>query len=182
MKVTVERVQTSVLPFDLAALKEHLRIDHSDDDMGLKRIGRTAAAEIEQAAQTALLAQTIRMTFCDLPEGATRIALSIGPALLSAPVSMTVNGQAFTAFDLVGGARPFLRLHRGHQIASEALVVIQYGAGFGEAPEAIPSDLAHALLDQAAMLYDGRGPQDAKALTSSPHMARIVARYRGVSM
>ncbi|SIS93432.1 hypothetical protein SAMN05878426_1206 [Phaeovulum vinaykumarii] len=35
-------------------------------------------------------------------------------------------------------------------------------------------------MDQAALHYDGRSPMDAKALSTSPHMARVGARYRGV--
>ncbi len=37
-------------------------------------------------------------------------------------------------------------------------------------------------MDQAALHYDGRSPMGAKSLTTSPHMARVAARYRGVQV
>jgi len=37
-------------------------------------------------------------------------------------------------------------------------------------------------MDQVALHYDGRSPMDAKSLTTSPHMARVAARYRGVQV
>lgn len=184
MKIAIERIKPVALPFFLDDLKEHVRVDgnHTDDDRTLTRMGKAAAEEIEHTAQIALLTQDIRLTIIDLPAGSGSIPLPIGPVVSSEPITVAVDGMHFTAFDMISGKRPFLRLHSGSQIATKALVLVQYKAGHGAGANAIPSDLAQALLDQAAMHYDGRGPQDAKALTSSPHMARIVARYRGVAM
>lgn len=182
MRIAVERIKPVALPFILDDLKGHVRVDGADDDSALTRMGRTAAEEIEHCAQIALLTQDIRLTILDLPAGSGSIPLPIGPVIASEPITVAIDGLPFTEFDLIGGKRPFLRLRSGSQIATKALVLVQYKAGYGATSEAIPSDLAQALLDQAAMHYDGRGPQDAKALTSSPHMARIVARYRGVAL
>lgn len=184
MKIAIERIKPVALPFFLDDLKEHVRVDsnHTDDDRSLTRMGKAAAEEIEHCGQIALLAQDIRLTIIDLPAGSGSIPLPIGPVVASETITVVVDGLPFTEFDLISGKRPFLRLHSGSQIATTALVLVQYRAGYGASADAIPSDLTQALLDQAAMHYDGRGPQDAKALTSSPHMARIVARYRGVAL
>lgn len=44
----------------------------------------------------------------------------------------------------------------------------------------IPADLHFAIIDQAAMLYDSRGPDTDRPLGLSMAASRIVARYRGV--
>ena len=63
----------------------------------------------------------------------------------------------------------------------EARWIVTYEAGFGDEAAAVPADLAHAILDQAAALYDNRaGLAERNAQALSPHTARIAARYRGV--
>ena len=179
MKTLVHRTAISEnAPFSLAALKIHARVDHDDDDIALDQMGRTAAAEIEHFAQVALLDQTIRVTVLN-PEATIGVALPVGPYKAGSPITVTIDGQAFTAFSVIEGLRPYLCYQ---QPTRGSALVIEYQAGFGEEASGVPADLAQALLDQAVMHYDGRGPQDGKTLTTSPHMARIAARYRGVSL
>jgi hypothetical protein len=95
-------------------------------------------------------------------------------------VTCTIDAQPFTDFELVTGNRPYLRLGPSWYDMTPSRMSVEYVAGFGDAASDIPPDLAQAHADQAALHYDGRSPMDAKSLTSSPHMARIGARYRGV--
>lgn len=95
---------------------------------------------------------------------------------------MVIDGDAFSAFDFVGGNRPYIRWLASYHDLTPSRMTIEYQAGFGTAASDIPEDLAQALMDQAALHYDGRSPMDAKSLTTSPHMARIGARYRGVQV
>lgn len=44
----------------------------------------------------------------------------------------------------------------------------------------LPDDLRFAIIDQAAMLYDGRGGDTERPVGLSLAASRIVARYRGV--
>jgi uncharacterized phiE125 gp8 family phage protein len=182
MKMLVHRTPVAVAqPFDLDPVKLHLRVDHDEDDTAITNMGHTAAAEIEQFAQIALLTQTIRVTIFD-PCIGTYLNLPIGPVADDEAPTVTIDGEAFTGFELIGGNRPVIRWLTGYPDAPPGRMTITYLAGFGATAADIPADLAQALMDQAALHYDARSPMDARMLTTSPHMARIGARYRGVQL
>lgn len=185
MKVLVDRLATSpAFAIALDDLRHYLRItpDMGDiDDAELTRLGRAAAAEVEQFAQVALLDQTIRVTILDLAHG-DNVALPVGPVADGSSATVTVDGQPFTGFDLVTGLRPYLIWAASIRGKASACVVIEYPAGFGDKASDVPPDLAQAILDHAALTYDQRVPTEAKVLSRSPHLARVGARYRGVSV
>lgn len=180
MKMLVHRTAVSAaLAVALEDVAGHLRIDFPDDDDALTNIIHAATAEIEQFAQIALLTQTIRVTIFDPPRQAG-LNLPIGPVTDDDQPTVTIDGEAFTAFEFVGGNRPYIRWLADYHGLTPSRMTISYQAGFGADASDVPKDLAQAIMDQAALHYDGRSPMDAKSLTSSPHMARIAARYRGV--
>lgn len=180
MKMLVHRTAGGAeLPFVLEDLKLHLRVADASEDTAIQNIGQTAAAEVEQFAQIALLNQTIRVTIFD-PSQEYGLSLPIGPAADENVPIVTIDGEAFIAFDFVGGNRPYIRWSAPYHDLAPSRMTIEYLAGFGATAADVPSDLAQALMDQAALHYDGRSPMDARSLTTSPHMARIGARYRGV--
>lgn len=182
MKMLVHRTAGGVaLPFVLADLKLHLRAPDDAEDTAIQNIGETAAAEIEQFAQIALLTQTIRVTIFG-PSCDYGLSLPIGPVADEGTPTVTIDGEAFTAFDFVGGDRPYIHWLADYHNLTPSRMTIEYQAGFGGAAADVPPDLAQALMDQAALHYDGRSPMDAKSLTMSPHMARVAARYRGVQV
>ena len=182
MKMLMHRLMSSsALPFILGDLKLHLRASDDAEDAAIQNIGLTAAAEIEQFAQIALLTQTIRVTIFD-PDRESGLRLPIGPVADDDTPTVTIDGAAFTGFDFVAGNRPYIRWLTSYHDLTPSRVTIEYQAGFGLNADDIPEDLAQALMDQAALHYDGRSPMDAKSLTTSPHMARIGARYRGVQV
>ncbi|MEO1107228.1 MAG: hypothetical protein AAFX90_04825 [Pseudomonadota bacterium] len=183
MKMLVRRTMGSAkLPFYLDDLKLHLRVTDDVEDLAIQTIGQTAAAEIEQFAQIALLTQTIQvMIFDPLPDSGLR--LPIGPVVDDAVPTVDIDGTDFNAFDFVGGNRPYIRWLGEYHNLSPSRMTIDYQAGFGDAAADIPRDLAQALMDQAALHYDGRSPlHKQKWMTESPHMVRISARYRGVQI
>lgn len=180
MKTLVRRTPlTENPPFVLADLKGHHGMEGEDFDKELSTAGHAAALEIEHFGQLALLDQTIRVTILD-PQLGRGVSLPVGPMREGSPISITVDGEAFTEFAVVDGFRPYLHLRQG--IPQADRVVIEYRAGFGPEETDITEDLRTALWDQAKMHFDAKSPTDAKALTSSAHMARIAARYRGVSL
>lgn len=182
MKMLVERTPISTAaPVALAEVKEYTRIDTADFDATLNRAIKAAADEIENFGQVALLSQTIRVTVFDMVHG-RGFDLPIGPVADAATASVTIDGVAVIGFDLVGGMRPHLRWPEALRYEFSARVVIEYPAGFGDAAEDIPDDLAQAVIDQAALIFYGRAPQEAKLLSRSRHLARVGARYRGVSI
>lgn len=182
MKMLVHRTPISAnAPFNLSEVKEYARIAGPNDDVTLDRMSRAAAAEVEHFAQVALLSQTIHVTFLDLVHGAG-LTLPIGPVAADATATVTIDGQAITGFDLVTGTRPYLCWPASICGTASARVVIEYPAGFGDAAGDVPDDLSQAVLDQVALIFDERAPHEAKTLARSSHLARVGARYRGVSV
>lgn len=183
MKALVRRIhQETASPFDLGLLKGHLRVADDSEDAAITNIGLTAAAELEQFAQVALLMQKVRLTLigCDLSDGF--MPLPIGPVYDGSHLIVKADGQALPSMMLITGERPLLYWQDDLNSFSPHQLEIEYIAGFGSSAADIPADLIQALLDQAALHYDGRSPMDARSLTTSPHMARVGARYRGVQL
>ncbi|MCG7623010.1 hypothetical protein [Epibacterium sp. Ofav1-8] len=184
MKMLVRQTPVgSELPFVLDLLKGHIRADPSDtsEDVEITNLGLAAAAEIEQVSQIALLEKTVRVTVFEASMGELW-RLPIGPAKDTATPTVTINGQPFSDYTFFGGNRPHLKWGNSFANLSLSWVQIEYQAGFGDTASSIPADLSYALMDQAALLYDARSPLSTKSLTHSPHMARIGAKYRGVSL
>lgn len=182
MKMLLHRTPGSAeLPFFTDALKLHLRVDGDADLPAIINMGETAAAEVEQFGQLALLTQTIRVTIFN-PAQDYGLCLPIGPVADADVPTVTIDGEAFTDFDFAAGNRPYIRWLASFYTLTPIRMTIEYQAGFGATPSAIPPDLAQAIMDQAALHYDGRSPMDARSLTTSPHMARVGARYRGVQL
>jgi len=181
MTTLIDRTAISTAaPFDLADILAHVRVDTDEADDELTRMARTAAREFEQAAQVALLTQTIKVTLVS-PWPRSELRLPIGPADLVAPPVVTVDGAAFDGFQVLGEFRPVL-WSADYGTLGPDLVTIEYQAGFGPDETDIPLDIAEAIADQAALHFDGRSPMDRRDAMASPHFDRIVARYRGVAV
>jgi uncharacterized phiE125 gp8 family phage protein len=183
MKTIVHRVQTSQIdPFTLSGIKDYLRVTHDDEDLAITQMARASAAELEHFAQIALLTQTIRVTVFDPVWAQTYLSLPIGPVQEDAVATVTIDGEAFTAFDLVTGSRPSIRWLASYFDLQPTRITIEYQAGFGSTVPDIPPDLAQAIKDQTCLQYGGRSPFEKNMLTSSPQFARVGARHRGVSI
>lgn len=182
MKMLVQRTPvTDAAPFWLPDVQAHVRVSDEAEAATLEAMAATAAAEIEQFGQIALLYQTVRVTIFDRPTE-SYLRLPIGPVADDARPTVTIDGNPFTDFRFTGGIRPCITWGAGFNTLRPGWMSIEYQAGFGPTSADIPRDLGQALLDQTALHYDGRSPMDAKSLTTSPHMARIGARYRGVQI
>jgi uncharacterized phiE125 gp8 family phage protein len=183
MKMLVERtpVNPQAEPFDLASVKEHARVTTGDDDAALSNMARAAAAEVEQAAQCALLDQLIRVTVFS-PLADPFLMLPIGPLSVGSEPIVTIDGQPFTDFAFASGQRAVILWQSSFSTLTPSMMVIEYQAGFGSSWYDVPSDLQQAVLDQTALHYDGRSPMNPRDFSTSPHMSRIVARYRGVTL
>jgi len=173
---------TTALPFDLTAVKEYSRVDANSPefDAEVSRMASSAASELEAYAQLALLDQTITVTLERGP-GCSLFHLPIAPLLDALSVTVTRDGAALDAFAVITGRRPAIRFTDGRPCG---LVVIEYRAGFGETAADLPQDIANAICDQATATFDTRGAGDGKSTGTgmSPHMARIAARYRRVTL
>ena len=175
----IERLSMPTLPaVSLTDLKEHCRVDGYSFDYELARHGKAAATELETYAALALLDQSIRVTLPVWPRKDT-FGLPIIPMIDPLSVTVTADGVAFEDYAVCTGHRPALRLSGDRPCG---VIVIEYLAGFGPTATSIPADLANAIMDQAAAFLDAKGAGDGKTNGMSPHMARIAARYRRVSV
>lgn len=182
MRMLVSRTPVSTeQPFILEQVRRHLNLEAGEDDDAVASVAWAAATEMEQFAQIALLTQTIRVVILD-PGDMHRLNLPIGPATNADAASLYLDGSASTDFIFVTGNRAYFEWLPNDRNPTLRRVEIDYQAGFGGAATDIPPDLAQAIMDQAALHYDGRSPMNKKVLTNSPHMARIGARYRGVRL
>ena len=182
MMMLVQRTpqySVNATPVGLLSVKQHLRVDHDDEDLLITDMILAAMADIEDLAQIAVLTQTIRVTVFS-PGYETALFLPIGPALQPEAVTVTLDGEPFTGFEMITGNRPLIRFLASYPDPSPSRLQIEYVAGFGMDAQSVPRDLQLAITDQVALMYDTAGQADAKALSQSPHMARVAARYRGL--
>ncbi len=182
MKMLINRIAaSSAQPFILDDLKSHIRLSDDFDDAVITKMGYTAAAELEQFAQIALLTQTIRITIFD-PDRDSGLWLPIGPVAADNLPIITFDGEVFTAFIFEAGNKPYIKWQMPYYDHHPSRITVEYQAGFGADAANIPHDLTQALMDQAALHYDSQSPMDARSLTTSPHRARAGARFRGVQL
>ncbi|MEM1149840.1 MAG: hypothetical protein AAGI03_04685 [Pseudomonadota bacterium] len=181
MKMLTHRIPIgSADPFNLATVKEHLIVDFSDADAEIAILARSSALELEHFAQIALLNQTIRVTLFSPPVGPSGMQLPIGPTADDAVATVLIDGAVFSDFRFVPGPRPYIHWGESYRASEVQWMTIEYIAGFGAAHDDIPSDLMQAVMDQVALQFDSRGSVDHKMHTTSPHLTRIGAKYRGV--
>lgn len=175
--MSVERIRpaSTTAWADLDDAKRWARVDGDFEDGDFARMIDAVALEAESFAEIALLSQTVRILLPKWPRG--HVQLPIAPVLDPASVKIFVDTVQWTDFHLGIGPRPLLSICGS---PPAGVIVIEYQAGFGSTPDAIPADLAQALLDQVAVYYDARGSGDGKRITLSPHFTRILSRYRGV--
>jgi uncharacterized phiE125 gp8 family phage protein len=169
------------LPVTLAEAKALSRVTHTAEDALITDMIRTAAADVEAMTGLALLSTTITHTTVDKP--GLIINLPVGPVLAGAVATVLEVAQdgstaAASGFWLEAGRYP--RLHFTSTPAGP--LRITYTAGYGADENSVPRDLAGAICEQAARLYDQRGGVTDKGPALSAHAARVIARYRRVKL
>lgn len=160
-------------------LQEHMRLD-ADLVAGSTAYVAAASAEIETYCALALLDQTITCTTDNWP--GQDVALPIGPVASDAIITVDMIEQDGTTtpvtngYWLEGGRYPVL-----HFIGTPGgRLRITYPAGYGATADTIPADMAMAICDLAARLYDYRASDKAPAMPAAT--GRICARYRRVKL
>ncbi len=172
------RLPATALPVNLDELLVHMRTGFdagSADPVTVsesQRLAFAATREVEDYCGIALMRQVISLTLS--AEGGDTVDLPIGP--LAPDAHVTVNGIE-TADGIEGGRWPRITLPAN----VTGTVVLTYEAGYGDTPASIPADLGLAVMDQASMLYDARGPTDVRQGLSVA-AARICARHRRVRL
>lgn len=94
------------------------------------------------------------------------------------------------ATDLLSQAKTHTRIDHTDEDAALLLLIaaaiadVSHAAGYAMPPALtqLPDDLAFAICDQVAMIYDARGAATDRPIGLSLAASRICARYRGVSL
>jgi uncharacterized phiE125 gp8 family phage protein len=189
MRLIVQRLSRPAPDLDLAATKAFLRVDGDHDNTTITEMIEATAHQLEDAAEIALITQSIRVTIEGWPDS-DRLRLPIGPVLTDDPVFQVMAEGELIEAELIPGARPVLILgETATEYLRHARIVIEYEAGFGGTTEAMPPDIRHAIRDQVAQLYDYRAGHAGEGKVShqatgaaglSYAMQRVLGRYRGV--
>lgn len=159
-----------IWPVTLEDLKRHVQLDHSADD-SLLEFGKggwlaSATIEIERRGQVSLMQQKWRVLLDYLPSDET-IHLTRGPVTAITVVKyldkngaeQTLNAANYRAI-LKGKARGiyFAGSTTGIELADGPGVVwIDYVAGFGTDPDAVPAPWRSLVAGLAYHLYERRG-------------------------
>ena len=180
MKISVKRGEPVGNPVLVSEVKEHLRIDHHEENEHLLRIAQAAVQQFEHLGQVAVIKQQIEVTAIN---PVYHFPLPIGPLSDIASLTVTADGVQQLNLEMAPGfSRDTIILWCLHDVPEGAVWKFQYMAGLAEDRSTVPADIKLAIMDQAALLYDGRAPFHRKDLEYSPHMVRIAARYRGVRL
>jgi uncharacterized phiE125 gp8 family phage protein len=153
-------------PVSLTELKEHARIEHTDDDPILERLIIAAREFVERATRRALMTQTWKVTLDNFPDGDIELAR---PPLISvltvvyedtAGVTQTFPASSYYVDNksIVGR----VSLEDGYVWPSTeariATVVVSYIAGYGSDEASVPQSLRLAVMMLATHWYEHREP------------------------
>ncbi|NNU16986.1 hypothetical protein HK107_11710 [Parvularcula sp. ZS-1/3] len=148
----------AVEPFSLTDLKSALRVDHSNEDDLLMRLGITARAFIERRLGHAIAAQTWRLTHPGQPSG----PLTLRPGKVSAVTDVSLRygeGAYASTFDYTFcESRPATVTITAPSAAEDGAmtgVQVTFTAGRSDV-STTPPELIEAILSLAAHYYENR--------------------------
>lgn len=136
----------------LADLKQHLRIDHADEDSLVAQIAMAATGAVERGTQRLLEARQVVLKLAYLPAGTCPIEMP-GGAVQGTP-TMMVDGSPLTGLTVVGDSPARLVPATDWPVVTGQgyPVTITYTAGY----TSIPAELVAAVKMIAGDLYKTR--------------------------
>ena len=162
-------------PVTRAMARAHLRIDHPEDDALLDRLVAAGRAHVEQATRRALIRQSWRYYLDCWPAG--RVArLPIAPVMSVDEITIYDADGAphmLSSEDYVSDVASVparVKAHAGRGTPGSPLngIEIDFTAGYGTAPEAIPETLQQAILLLVGHWYEHREASDPAMAQSIP--------------
>lgn len=176
-------------PVSLGEAKAFLRIDdHAEDELITTLIG-AARLHVEAASGRMLLAQGWRLLLDGWPENRI-VKLPIGPLVSVTAINAIDGNGASHALGLgqFGRGHDAIMVPRtvyGMPLLQERHgIEIDFVAGFGDEPEAVPADLRQALLVLVAYWYEHRDA--ANVAGSGPVVPsgfdRLIATHKAVRL
>jgi len=162
----VERVTAPTAePVSVADAKRHLRVEHSDDDLLIKRLIETAIAyvDVRGALGKAMITQTWAEWFAPNP---SEIILSLGAVQSVSSISYydTDNALQTATLDnyyvLGPSTRTVIKPKTGYNwpttFTRDDAIKVQYVIGYGDTFRDVPSTVRHAILMLVSHYYENR--------------------------
>lgn len=178
-----------VEPIGLQEAKEHLRVDHDDDDAWLLGAIPAVRQRMEDMAHRALVSQTREAVLGNWP--ADRVVVLPRPPLISVTsvkytdedgVEATLDASNYLVDTRSTPGRIVFKTTA--VIPSVTLrevdgIVIRYVAGYGAAASDVPEIFKRAMLLWLGELYENRENSAAGGLVTVPNAAeKLVLKYR----
>ena len=155
----------SVEPISVADAKRHLRVEHSDDDLLIKRLIETAVAMVDVTGVLgkAMITQTWREWYAPNP---SQIVLSLGPVQSVSAIKYYDADNALQTdtlsnyFVLGTSGRTTIKPKSGFTwpttFVRDDAIAIEYVIGYGDTFRDVPSTVRHALFMLVAHHYENR--------------------------
>ena len=171
-------------PVNVAEVRDHLRIDHTDEDATLQRLIRTATTHTEDYTERALLTQTWTVYYDSFPNEMELPKPPLASVTSIAYVDtdgddQTVSTSTYTVDTSSEPGRVYLAYNQSWPTTRgvEKAVTVTYVAGW-TAATSVPEPIRHAVLMQIADLYELREPTIIGTIqTALPHAARLLDPY-----
>jgi uncharacterized phiE125 gp8 family phage protein len=164
-------------PVSLSDAKEHLRVDHTDEDEYITRLIDTARRYCEKLVNKAFITQTWDCYFDDFP--GTPFELPLPPVQTVSSIiytnsngtATTVQGSTYTVDKVSHPARINLAYSKSWPTATlQTLnaIKIRYITGYGDKAANVPEDYRQAILILVAHLFENREQTTDIKLTNIP--------------
>lgn len=154
----------TALPVSLATAKQHLRVEHSEDDALITSMIRAAARSAEQQLNRVLMSQTWQLLIDAFPAAEIRLERPRVQAITSivyvntAGADVTLNPSLYTldADLLPGWVLPALGTTWPATREQANAVRVTFVSGYGNDAASVPDDVSAWLLLQVGALYRNR--------------------------
>lgn len=183
---SIRLTDPAVEPVTLDEMKAHLRLTTADEDETLEGFVKAARLHVEQSTRRALIQQQWRIYLDGWPVS----------RIVKLPVSPVISVDEVTVFDPDGNpsalsgedyrldrsARPErlrIRLGAGLPASQMTAAEVDFTAGYGLLPEAVPQDCRQAIRLLAAHWFERREAGGDAAMMSLPHgLDRLLSTAR----
>jgi len=152
-------------PIDIADAKAHLRVEHSDDDVLIDNLIKTAIAfvDVKGALGKAMISQTWREWYAPNP---TQIVVSLGPvqsvsAIKYYDANNTLQTDTLSNYLVLGtSTRTTVKPKSGYNwptsFVRDDAIAIEYVIGYGSSQTDVPATIKQALLMLVSHYYENR--------------------------
>lgn len=165
MRSSTRTVAPTVEPLSLAEAKQHLRLEHSDDDSSVRRMIAAARSWGENFTRRAFITQTWALyldrlpAVIELPHPPVQSVSSVQyvddngdtQTLSTALYDVDIDAELARVYPAYGETWPSVRFH-------PKSVTVTYVAGYGDDEDDVPEDIKSGLLLHLSRLYEQREP------------------------